>query len=672
MMARPVLLLAFAALLPSQSVAVDVTPIQKVLQMMEEMLTKGKAMKHEEEVEFAKFHEWCDQNRAQLTKSIGDAADQIEQLGADISKGESDAEVLAAEVQDLNKEIDTLEGEAKSATAVRNKEHKVYAAQHLDFTESIDAIAKAISVLKSRSADVPQSLMQVSRSKLVPAKAKTVLASFLSLHEGSESGAPEANAYESQSGGVIDMLEKLKRKFEDQRLLLEKEEMSAKANYENLLQQLTDDIKADNKAADSKTAAKAGRLEDAAQAKGDKAVTEKGKATDEKTLSDTNAECTARSEEYENNQVVRNDEIQAIQKAIEIISSDKVKGTGEDRLPSALLQTPKKRSAFAQLRSSGPSPEVRQRAIDYLQAQAKKFGSRYLSVVAAHTEADPFAKVKKMIKDLITKLMEEANSEADHHGYCTAEMATNKQTREIKSSEVEELSSKIESETSTSARLSEEITDLADSLSEIKGKQSEATNLRSAEKASNAKAVSEAKEASHAVEQAIKVLKDFYESQAAGAALVQNDAKDMDIESMSQAGKEPYKGMQAGSGGIIGMLEVILSDFARLDTETSEAESQAQRAYDKFMDESAQDTAVKETEKKHKENNRDRADEKLRGYKKELEMTQEELDTAMDYYDKLKTQCVDTGLSYEERVKMREEEIASLQEALKILTGEDI
>jgi len=304
-----------------------------------------------------------------------------------------------------------------------------------------------------------------------------------------------------------------------------------------------------------------------------------------------------------------------------------------------------------------------------LQAQAAKLGSRYLSVVAAHTEADPFGKVRKMIKDLITKLMEEANGEADHHGYCTAEMATNKQTREIKSSEVDELSSNIESETATSERLSTEISNLADALSELKGKQSEATNMRSDEKKSNAEAVVEAKAAQRAVEQAIKVLKDFYASQD-GAALVQS--ADKDIESMSQAGKEPYKGMGSTSGGILGMLDVVLSDFARLETETSEAEAQGQRTYDAFMNESSEDAAVKETEKKHKENNRDRALDKLRGLKKELEMTQTELDSALDYYGKLKTQCVDTGLSYEERKKMREEEIVSLQEAVKILNGEDI
>jgi len=659
------------AVVVASGLAADVTPIQKVLQMMTAMQAKGKAMKHEEEVEFAAFKQWCDDVRTETQRNIAGEADELTQLSADISKSASDAEVLGGEVQDLEKEISSLDSESKTATAARNKEHKVYAAQHLDFSESVDAIAKAIAVLKSRSADVPQSLMQVHNSKLVPEHAKAVLASFLSIREGAQSGAPEANAYESQSGGVVSMLEKLKLKFEDQRFLLEKEEMNAKMAYETLSQQLTDDIKSSKETVDAKNAAKAGRLEDGAQAKGDKVVTEKAKATDEKTLSDTSAQCRARSTEFEDNQVVRSDEINAIGQAIAIISSDKVQGTADQRLPSALLQTPKKKgSVFAQLRSSDRvAPEVRQRAVEYLQAQATKLGSRYLSVVAAHTQGDPFGKVKKMIKDLITKLMESANSEADQHGYCTAEMATNKQTRDIKSSETEELSAKIEAETSTSARLSTEITNLADALAELKGKQSEATNLRSTEKKTNAQAISEAKDAQKAVEQAIKVLKDFYETQS-GAALVQSAVKD--IASMSQAGKAPYKGMGAGSGGILGMLDVVLSDFARLETETAEAESQAQRVYDSFMDESAEDASVKETEKAHKEKNRDRADDKNRGLKKELELTQSELDGALDYYDKLKTQCVDTGVSYEERKKMREEELVSLQEALKILSGEDI
>merc|ERR1719183_2024419 len=168
---------------------------------------------------------------------------------------------------------------------------------------------------------------------MIDDKAKAVITSFLALQTGSEAGAPEANAYEFQSGGVVSLLGKLKIKFEDQKLALEKEEMTSKANFQVLAQQLTDDIKARNAAVDKKTAMKAKRLGDAATAKGDKKVAETTKAADEETLSDTLAECKATSQDFENNQVTRAGEIKAIEKAVEILSSDAVKGNAETHLP---------------------------------------------------------------------------------------------------------------------------------------------------------------------------------------------------------------------------------------------------------------------------------------------------------------------------------------------------
>merc|ERR1719324_1688450 len=120
------------------------------------------------------------------------------------------------------------------------------------------------------------------------------------------------------------------------------------------------------------------------------------------------------------------------------------------------------------------------------------------------------------------------------------------------------------------------------------------------------------------------------------------------------------------------MMEVILSDFARLETETTEAENSAVATYDKFMDESNEDVAVKETEIEHKSNKKDTCSETIRDLSKSLKLTQTELDKALEYYEKLKAECVDTKVSYEERVQMREEEIVSLQEALKVLAGEDL
>merc|ERR1719316_1726496 len=653
---------------PASSTRADVTPIQKVVEMMDGMLAKGKQEKHEEEVEFAKFHEWCDQVRADKTKSIKNLGDEIMQLAADIDAAEADAETLGEEIAELEKETASLNADLKAATAVRKTENTDYKAAHLDVSESIDAIARAIAVLKSREADVPQSLLQVTKSKFIDDKAKAVIASFLALGSGSETSAPEANAYEFQSGGVVSLLEKLKLKFEDQKLTLEKEEMTSKANFEVLAQQLTDDIKADKASIAKKTEMKAKRLGDAAQAKGDKKVAETSKAEDEKTLSDTLAECKATSEDFENNQVTRAGEITAIEKAIEILSSDAVAGNADKHLPKLIQESG---PVFAQLRAS-TDPQVVKRVAEFLQARAQKFGSRYLTLIAARAQEDPFGKVKKMIKDLIVKLMEEANAEADQHAYCETELATNKQTREIKSSEVDELTAELESQNALLEKLTTEIAALSDEVAEIKAQQAEATKIRGENKKTNKVTIDDAVAAQAAVEKAMTVLKDFYSSVAAGAALLQNKEDASLKQEMSQATSlDPYKGMQASSGGIMGMLEVILSDFARLQTETQETEASQAETYEKFMNESNEDVAVKETEIEHKSNKKDQTTENIAELNKTLKLTQEELDKALDYYEKLKAECVDLGVSYEERVKMREEEIQSLQEALKVLNGED-
>jgi hypothetical protein len=292
--------------------------------------------------------------------------------------------------------------------------------------------------------------------------------------------------------------------------------------------------------------------------------------------------------------------------------------------------------------------------------------------VAERVQADPFVKVKKMIKDLIVKLMEQANTEADGKAYCDTELGTNKMTRDDKQAEVEKLTSTIEQKTAESAQLTAEITELSDQLSALQAEMAQSTKLRNEEKATNAQTVADAKTAQDAVERATMVLKDFYAKAEAGPALLQDENAANLRRVMKAAEKVPYKGMQASSGGIVGMLEVILSDFARLEAETAAAEDQAQTAYEKFMAESEQDVAVKETTRTHKEDKRTQTDDLITSLKKELALTQGELDAALAYYEKLKPTCVDYTLSYEERVKARDEEIQSLKEALVILQQEDI
>merc|ERR1719386_560424 len=125
--------------------------------------------------------------------------------------------------------------------------------------------------------------------------------------------------------------------------------------------------------------------------------------------------------------------------------------------------------------------------------------------------------------------------------------------------------------------------------------------------------------------------------------------------------------MQSENGGVVGMLEVIESDFARLESDTKASEATAQKEYDSFMSDSKEDKAAKSSSVEHKTAKKQDQEQALTVSRKDLEGTQKELDAALAYFDKLKPSCVDSGVSYEDRVARRKEEIESLQEALKIL-----
>merc|ERR1719281_1621936 len=110
--------------------------------------------------------------------------------------------------------------------------------------------------------------------------------------------------------------------------------------------------------------------------------------------------------------------------------------------------------------------------------------------------------------------------------------------------------------------------------------------MREAEKAKNAETIKDAQEAQTAVAQALAVLKEFYAKAGGATSLVQQP----------EIFDEPYTGMQSENGGVVGMIEVIQSDFARLEAETTAAEEEGQKEYDGFMGDSETDKAKKSTD----------------------------------------------------------------------------
>merc|ERR1712070_137149 len=150
-----------------------------------------------------------------------------------------------------------------------------------------------------------------------------------------------------------------------------------------LMQDLNAQIAQGTQDRDSKAESKASKLQSKADATGDLKDTTSSKQADEKYLGDLSATCSQKAGDFESRQQLRADEIVAIEKAIEIISSEAVSGNAEKHLPTMLQKV----SSFAQLRSSSGAQH---RVAEYLEAQAKKLTSRVLAAVAAHAADDPF------------------------------------------------------------------------------------------------------------------------------------------------------------------------------------------------------------------------------------------------------------------------------------------
>jgi len=655
----------------------SVTPIQKVLTMMEEMKAKGIKSKAAEEVRFGAFQQFCADTSASKQKAIDSGAAQIEKLDADIAKASSDIDQASKDLAELDEDLGRWDTDKKAATDVRKKERSDYDATHRDYADTLDAVERALVTIKKMPQAIAQkgSFLQTEVEKvahkatinnMMTAKARIALVALLAtVANPLDIEAPEASGYESQSDGVIKMLEELRVRFRGEKTDLEKEEMSNRAAYQSIMQRLTDQIELAEQETAQQTKHRAQRKGDLAEAKGDMAETQRIKAEDEKYHSDLTSLCSKKSSDFESRQQLRAGEIEALSKAIDIIGSQAVQGSGDKHLPAALAQ---QAASFSQLRSVSAPNTPMKRVAALLSQRAKMLHSPTLALVAQKAQDDAFGKVKKMIQNLITKLMEEAAGESDHKAFCDAELATNKQTRTNKAEAVEELTAEVEKQQAISAKLAGEISDLSDEISDIDAAMAKATSERSEEKKVNAETIGDAKEAQTAVAQALSVLREFYAKAAEATALVQ--------QSPAADAPETFDGAYTGQGstatGVVGMLEVIESDFARLETSTEAAEEEAASEYKKFTNDSNEDKAVKNTEMEHKENKRTTTEELLSSTKRSLDQTQNELDAALKYYDKLKPDCVDSGITYEERVKRRNEELESLQDAYKILAGEDL
>merc|ERR1712151_135909 len=276
-----------------------------------------------------------------------------------------------------------------------------------------------------------------------------------------------------------------------------------------------------------------------------------------------------------------------------------------------------------------------------------------LAALASAATANPFEKVIGMIEDLIARLKEAASAEAEHKAWCDEQLKANKLKRNKKTAQVNKLIADIESMEASIAEMGATIQQLVEEQAELTRKMGEATELRTEEKAENLATIADAKAGFAAVGNALVILREFYSSQSSFVQQVPEMAA--------------YTGQQAGNKGVVGMLEVIQTDFSRLRAETEAAEHAAATEYEVFMKDSTSSKEQKHDEEFQLSLDKDQTEHENGETKKDLSATEEELARANKYFEYLKPNCLEVHVNWEERVAQRKEEVAALKQAYAIL-----
>jgi chromosome segregation ATPase len=305
--------------------------------------------------------------------------------------------------------------------------------------------------------------------------------------------------------------------------------------------------------------------------------------------------------------------------------------------------------------------------VSLLKSRGMQLKSTLLLSLATRIGADPLAKVKKLIQELIERLLTEAANEANQKGWCDKATADAEQKRDMAVDKSDELNARMAKLEATRDKLTEELKVLTTEMIELTQAQVEAQKMRKEEKAENAETVYQATMGLDAIQRAIEIIGRFYKTADKAEVdldLLQGPMDDAPETSFKTG--SAYKGVGGASGGIVGMMQVIESDFIRTIKGTKQAEKDAIKEFNDFMTESSMSLAEKKMASEQKTKYKTETVQNLDDDSEDLIAKTSTISTSIEELIKLKGVCVDTGMSYADRVAAREEEIAALKKALCI------
>jgi len=650
------------------TVALDVDdaknrPVSKVINLLKDMQKQlEEEAKGDQEV-YDQFACWCETNEKEKTKAIADAEAKIKDLNILIEELTAASTRLQSEIKMLEGEVGKNQGALDKATGMRFKDQGEFQEEESDLLQSIRALKSAIIVLSKHH---PAALLQMgqgaSASELM--QVTTILQHEMQKHAALLKGvlthsqekkiaafvqqAPSAGSYAPQSGQILGILKQMLETFESNLSQGQKDELQGSSDYENLKAAKESEIGAASDQIELKTQELATTDEKNAQAKTDLEDTEAALAADQKFLENLRAQCSAMDAEWEARSKTRTEEMEAVAKALEILSGD----DAHDLFTKTFN--------FIQQSSMKKLDSRRLKASKLLAAVAKKNKNPKLITLALQIRIDSFTKVKQAIDDMIAELVKQQADEVKLKDYCVEALNENARNTADKERQKSSLEQTIDDLTMTIKELTEAIDTLKAEIKEMQFQMKRAGEDREKENVEFQETVADQRATQKLLTQALEVLKGFYDKKA---ALAQEKSKQT-----PPPGFKAYKKNES-SGGVMGMIQQIIDDAKLEEQETIKAEADSQKAYETFVKDTNLSIEEKTKEIVSKSDAKGKAEQEKVKSEETLEKVTTDLDGLAQEASDLHGECDFTLKNFEIRQSSRMQEIEALKQVKAILSG---
>eukprot|EP00747_Dinoflagellata_sp_TGD_P144721 gnl/TRDRNA2_/TRDRNA2_176533_c3_seq1.p1 gnl/TRDRNA2_/TRDRNA2_176533_c3~~gnl/TRDRNA2_/TRDRNA2_176533_c3_seq1.p1 ORF type:complete len:718 (-),score=306.11 gnl/TRDRNA2_/TRDRNA2_176533_c3_seq1:37-2190(-) len=703
----------FALFLAVASVSAE-DPVGKVIGLLEDLQDKVKEEGKEEAKTYDKFACYCKDKTGEKSDAITDGQDTIDEESATIQEKSAKKDEKLSDLASREERNKELTGRLDEEVADCESAAAEYQANSADMEAALGelegaiesmggAAAGAASLLQANvKAKVQKSIEIADALGLVDEKQKAFTA-FLEGGAHGDGDDDKDKGYKFHSKSIVDLLKKLEGKFKDKEKAMEKAWEEKEKSCKDVKESLSDDILENKEAMDDIKEDIQDLEEEIATAREALVEAESNLKDDQKYLTELTGRCEKAANGWDQRSSLRKNELEALSKALAVIEN-KVKDADKDvnrdsasasfvvksskGLKAAAVSVkaaPVKPVSFLQSDSArrtarnllervqtSASSEGRDKAVALLSAEGKRLGSPELSALATKVKVDPFVKVKNLIQKLIERLVKEATEEAEKKGFCDTELGKARSDRDYRLSDVNKLNAELSKLEAKQDFLEEEITMLTEALKQLDENLAKQTKMRAEEKEENLKQIKTAKGGLEAVTEALTVLKVFYKNAAKASSFIQTQHSPVSDDTAGAGFSGSYQGNQESSKAILGLLETIKSDFERTIKVTEESEAKAAAEFVEFDRATKADIGGKTTKKELDEEDLETTKMTITKKMGDLKTNMGLLDKALMELEELKPACIDTGMSYKERVEKREEEIEALKKALCMLDGDNV